>query len=415
MSKNLTTVVQACLALFSLYFCYDIPAALDTELVFADNRNRPAKISLLYAAYALPNICAPVVFTHFVAKRRLVPALAVLVLGGQLIFTAGAVGGSFLTMVVGRLVLGLGGESFAVIQSSIILGYFRGRKPTIAIGIFNGVMRLGILFTFVTTPTIALRLNCLAACIFSLAILGSSMFFYIRTFLKEENTAETTRNSGSKEVNIEVGDELKNTEESGSQLNLPFKILVVISFLFGMGLAPFYSVAPIIFQKHFEVRPPASSRMVSYIEIISLTLFLLIGPASDVFGLKLLFLAFGSLIMVSAHMAILYRLRLIPIIFALGVGTPLVARFWPCIPLIVPSETIELALSVVYCVLNFAYAASPLIVAYLVTKDPFFDLLEKFISILYAAAFVLVFVLWGFDRRYGLGLNRPEKHLSRTT
>jgi hypothetical protein len=52
-------LVLACLMLVGSYYCYDIPAALKTQLddYMGDTSDYEINFSLLYTLYSTPNVC----------------------------------------------------------------------------------------------------------------------------------------------------------------------------------------------------------------------------------------------------------------------------------------------------------------------------------------------------------------------
>ena len=62
---------------------------------------------------------------------------------GQLVFTVGGYKNSYLIMMLGRFIFGLGGESMTVAQSAIVSSWFQGKELSFAFGINLSVARIG--------------------------------------------------------------------------------------------------------------------------------------------------------------------------------------------------------------------------------------------------------------------------------
>ena len=62
---------------------------------------------------------------------------------GQLIFAISGYQNSYLIMMIGRFVFGLGGESMTVSQSAIVSNWFQGKELSFAFGINLSVARIG--------------------------------------------------------------------------------------------------------------------------------------------------------------------------------------------------------------------------------------------------------------------------------
>ena len=68
---------------------------------------------------------------------------------GQLIFAFGGFKESYIIMLMGRFVFGLGGECMTVAQSSIVTAWFKGKELSFAFGINLSVARIG---SFINGP-----------------------------------------------------------------------------------------------------------------------------------------------------------------------------------------------------------------------------------------------------------------------
>ena len=75
---------------------------------------------------------------------------------GQLVFAIGGYKDSYLIMMVGRFIFGLGGESMTVAQSAIVASWFQGRELAFAFGINLSVARVG---SFINGPVVTALAN----------------------------------------------------------------------------------------------------------------------------------------------------------------------------------------------------------------------------------------------------------------
>ena len=98
-------LLLCCLMMIGNYYCYDIPAALKTQL--KNFTNHPSdfetNFSLLYTLYSVPNIVLPFFGGFFVDKlgaNLCLIIFASLIAGGQAIFALGLSTKSWTTMYV---------------------------------------------------------------------------------------------------------------------------------------------------------------------------------------------------------------------------------------------------------------------------------------------------------------------------
>ncbi|RKP22162.1 MFS general substrate transporter [Rozella allomycis CSF55] len=120
----------SCFIVFGSYYCYDIPASLNKPIHKYMNTTydeHQYQLNLLYSVYSFPNTILPLIGGILVDKYGTTTTLIVfgiLVVFGHFIFSIGLTLKSFPTMLLGRFVFGLGGETLEVSQTSIVSEYF---------------------------------------------------------------------------------------------------------------------------------------------------------------------------------------------------------------------------------------------------------------------------------------------------
>ncbi len=97
-----------------------------------------------------------------------------LVLIGQIIFTLGVLIQKFSIMILDRIIFGMGGESFAVIQNRILFDYFKGRDLAMAVDFFNCLGRLETAFNYFITPFVDYHFSSKASCIIGCVLVSIS-------------------------------------------------------------------------------------------------------------------------------------------------------------------------------------------------------------------------------------------------
>lgn len=133
---------------FGCTFCFDSPAALQTDLKAALNLTQTQFMGL-YTAYSAPNIVMCVIggfLVDVVLGRRIAAILfTFLVLAGQGLLAFGvSLGPDQIWMLyIARFVYGLGGESLITARSAYCVAWFSGSILNLAMGIALTVTRLG--------------------------------------------------------------------------------------------------------------------------------------------------------------------------------------------------------------------------------------------------------------------------------
>ncbi|KAL9845272.1 LOW QUALITY PROTEIN: lysosomal dipeptide transporter MFSD1 [Geothlypis trichas] len=143
---RLLVLALMCFLGFGSYFCYDNPAALQTQ-VQRDMKVNTAQFMALYAWYSWPNVVL-CFFGGFLIDRvfgiRLGTVIfSIFVCAGQVVFALGALFNTFWLMEVGRFIFGIGGESLAVAQNTYAVSWFKGKELNLVFGLQLSMARIG--------------------------------------------------------------------------------------------------------------------------------------------------------------------------------------------------------------------------------------------------------------------------------
>src|SRR5687767_13383528 len=130
------------IAYYGNYYVYDsigpVAELLERQRGFSDSQ-----IGMLNAIYNLPNIVlillGGILVDRFGAARMLVWTAAICLAGALLTAWSPDFGG----MVVGRLLFGIGGETFGIAVMAGVVKYFTGRNLAFALGSVLAVARSG--------------------------------------------------------------------------------------------------------------------------------------------------------------------------------------------------------------------------------------------------------------------------------
>jgi len=305
---KITVLCFSCLLGFGSYFCYDSPAALQSEIKHAMNLTQ-AEFMSLYAWYSWPNVFLCFIGGYLIdavlGKRWGGITFASLVLVGQLALALGMRKKSLLMMDIGRLIFGLGGETLAVVGNAYSVAWFTGSMLNLAFGAVLSVSRLGStaslnalepLYEYLKKkgpeiPENIILSNVLATaavlCLFSLivaVILGSLDWGLYESTVLHEHRSEVS--SDDENPLLEEGDqsgELISQEEPDeialdldSELSWKQKLTKSLSFspgtwlLFAICVFFYSSVFPLIsqgvefFEKWFNVDPAVKRYILSH-------------------------------------------------------------------------------------------------------------------------------------------------------
>jgi nitrate/nitrite transporter NarK len=110
---------------------------------------------LLYSLYSLPNIIIPFIGGILVMRfgiRSMYVVFELLIVIGQFIFALGCQSTSMQTMLLGRIIFGLGGESLNICQNAMIVKWFFKSQIALPLGLTISVSRIGSVLNDVFSP-----------------------------------------------------------------------------------------------------------------------------------------------------------------------------------------------------------------------------------------------------------------------
>eukprot|EP01038_Epipyxis_sp_PR26KG_P013919 gene13919-18666_t len=153
-------LILACLMMVGSYYCFDIPAALKTQIddYMGDPSDYEVKFGLLYTLYAAPNVILPFFggyLVDLIGVRSCLLLFSSLIAIGQVVFSFGLSIKSWPIIFIGRLIFGFGGESFTVANSALLAEWFKGKELALAFGINLSISKLGSVINNVVSPALA--------------------------------------------------------------------------------------------------------------------------------------------------------------------------------------------------------------------------------------------------------------------
>ncbi|KAJ1501311.1 hypothetical protein HMI54_010081, partial [Coelomomyces lativittatus] len=158
--RRATYLVCLAMSLTGSFYAFDLPAQLNRALAshfHVPQELWPVPFARLYVVYAFPNMVMPLLSGYAVERwgpRPVLMGLTLLVVVGQSLVTYGLHQRGYLWMLLGRGVLGLGGESLSVAQTSLTYVWFHDSELGFALGFHLGMARLGSVLNDVCTAVI---------------------------------------------------------------------------------------------------------------------------------------------------------------------------------------------------------------------------------------------------------------------
>ena len=226
--------------LISGYFSYDLPGITSTEIKSTLNLNN-ASFGALFSVYALPNSIMPLFsgayFTKVGVWKGVLVISSIITLGIWIISIAVAQE-SYILLLIGRAIYGIGGDSIYVGIDVLATGWFRDNEIGLAYGIIQAAGQAGSFIAFYGVPSLAEYLGnwrtvyYVAAGIATLALLAliiaktiedNSIEPDIENINEDESDSDTYNNNNEEEDNIDTNthEEWENVNEKLSPLYSP--------------------------------------------------------------------------------------------------------------------------------------------------------------------------------------------------
>ncbi|XP_074154185.1 lysosomal dipeptide transporter MFSD1 isoform X2 [Sminthopsis crassicaudata] len=425
LAHRLLALTLMCFLGFGSYFCYDNPAALQTQIQ-ADMGLHTASFMLLYSWYSWPNVVL-CFFGGFLIDRvfgirwgSIIFSFIVCI--GQVIFAMGALVNAFWLMQLGRFVFGIGGESLAVAQNTYAVSWFKGKELNLVFGLQLSMARIGstvnlnvmgwlysrieALFGFSghTTLGVTLMIGGIT-CVFSLIcalVLGYLDWRAERILHKEQGkTGEVIQLRDMKDFSLSLW------------------LIFVICACYYVAVFPFIGLGKVFFIEKFNLSSQEASAINSIVYIISAPLSPVFGLMVDKVGRNIFWVLCAVLATVASH-ALLALTFWNPWIAMslLGVSYSLLAcALWPMVAFVIPEHQLGTAYGFMQSIQNLGLAVMSIVAGVILDLCGYF-FLEIFFIACVSVSFLAVVLLYLVDCTRGGNLNysaRKRAALSKLT
>ncbi|XP_074046928.1 lysosomal dipeptide transporter MFSD1 isoform X2 [Macrotis lagotis] len=401
-----------CFLGFGSYFCYDNPAALQTQIQ-EDMQVDTASFMLLYSWYSWPNVIL-CFFGGFLIDRvfgirwgSIIFSFIVCI--GQVIFAMGAIVNAFWLMQLGRFVFGIGGESLAVAQNTYAVSWFKGKELNLVFGLQLSMARLGSTvnlnimgwlyskiegysgFSGHTTLGVTLMIGGVT-CVFSLIcalVLGYLDWRAERILHKEQGkTGEVIKLSDVKDFSLALW------------------LIFMICACYYVAVFPFIGLGKVFFMAKFKLSSQEASAINSIVYVISAPLSPIFGLMVDKVGRNIFWVLCSVVTTVASHMLLAFTFWNPWIAMCLlGVSYSLLAcALWPMVAFVVPDHQLGTAYGFMQSIQNLGLAIIAIVAGEILDNSGYF-LLEIFFIACVSVSFLAVVLLYLVDCTRGGNLN----------
>jgi MFS family permease len=331
--------------------------------------------SVLYSVYSWPNVVlaffggmigdrfglriSAFVFSLFVFLGTVVVAVGPQFVGGYK---------GWIVMVVGRVLLGIGGESLNVIQTAMNAAWFEDTTyMAMAFGLVLSVSRLGdSLSISLAGPVVKAMKGYTGWLWIGAAICFMSVLAVVAYAILDKWSEKYHQKKGAAPEKINWGAVLT--------FDSRFWIISLLTMIYYAGVTPFLGQASSFLTEKYYPNDTSKAGLVSSI-VIYTSMFLspFLGRVVDHFGRRPYFILGGALFILPAHILLAWEnplsqaVPILPIVM-IGLSFSLVpAALWPSIPLLIDEENIATAYGAMTSIQNlglalFNLATGPLLI-----------------------------------------------------
>ncbi|XP_014248154.1 major facilitator superfamily domain-containing protein 1-like [Cimex lectularius] len=410
-----------CLLGFGSYFCYDNPGAMQ-DIITKDMKLTTTQFTYLYTFYSWPNIVLCYIGGFLIDRifgiRFGTCLYALIVFLGQLLVAFGSFIDSFNTMLLGRLIFGIGGESLAVAQNYYAVQWFKGKELNMIFGLQLSFARVGSMVNFLSMSKIyehvheyfkgreALGVTLLLASATCLMSFVSSVFLALMdSRRKKPPPVVSATNDEDEEDKVEIA-KLSDAKD----FSAAFWLITVICVAYYLAIFPFIALGKVFFMKKFGFSSAKANFVNSFVYGMS-------GVASPILGFLVdrtgwnVFWVFISIISTMVAHGLLAFTFFSPFyaMILLGLSYSMCASaLWPMISLVIPEYQLGSAYGIAQALQNLGLAVSTMLAGMVVDAGGYM-MLEIFFIMWLIVSLIACLLMWLYDLKTTGILNMTVK------
>lgn len=331
---------------------------------------------------------------------------------------------------VGFSIFGVGVEMAGITVSKTIVKWFKGKEMALAMGLEMAVARLGVFAVFRLSPIFNEAGGPSNSVFMGLAFLCIGFItFFIYTFMDRK----LDKQMGVTSKNADPEEEFKISDLKKIFTNPGFLAIAGLCVLFYSAIFPFQKFATDMLASKLDIDVKTAAAYFSYFPIGAMILTPFIGAFLDFKGKGASMMLYGAILLTVSHLIFALvpaEVFSVPIaigtIVILGTAFSLVpASMWPSLPKIVEDRYLGSAYGSIFWIQNIGLFAVPILIGWalnasnpgvseqitagVVNAKYNYTVPELIFASFGVLAFILSIILKRVDKKYGYGLEIPNK------
>lgn len=418
-TRRYIILILLCFLPFANYYCYSIPVGLQDHIQ-NDFNVTTTEYSVLYSVYAWPNIFMGLiggyVIDRWLGVRAGAIVCSVLVFFGNIVLAAGGFYGSFMLLVVGRFIFGLGGDILVTCQNAYSVKWFMGGNDlNFIFALLKAVSRFGTLVSLWINPRLykaaaeALSTSRKSSSVgnnttvlgyvvaFGLILCVLSLYGSVQLAWLDRRAHRLARSSSTRSAQEATSPTSKPVKiKNFFSLPLALWLLCFVSIGCYCAQTPFVAQANLFFQTKYDYSSEQANECTAIIYLLAAVTSPFAGMLIDRTGRNLSWLVVASLASIAVFVLLTFTTHISPLVLMCCYGvsfTLFVSAFWPTIAYVVPQNMLATAYGLVQSVLNVGMTLATVITGYIVdvTGGSYAAMLQ-FLTMIMCVG--LLFTLW---------------------
>ena len=373
-----------CISTFGDYYCFDNVGAvhnhLKSQFDFLGDKFE-YYYNLLYSLYSLVNIIIPFIggtLIKIYGNSTMFIIFGIFIILGQLIVYIGCKNLSILTMIIGRIIFGLGGESLNITQMAVVVDWFYKSETALPMGFTLTLSRCGSFLNDLLSPIFAGemtkngKLEATNAFYWGL-IFSICSFIFILILVWVIYQKEKACNLIQKYND----DNIMNNQNSNNNifhllknLNLLFWLISIIILTSYGSLMPFnYLSVGFFAQSPYNISKKEAGILMGVPFLMAAIFVPLLGIIIDKYGYRCFLTIISGVFCFISFILFNFIKPYIPLIF-LGFGYSIFASvLWPAVPIVLNNKEISgFAYGISTSLQNISMSINPMITAWILVN-----------------------------------------------
>jgi len=374
-------LILCCISTFGDYYCFDSVGAvhdhLQSQFGFL-GENFEYYYNLLYSVYSIVNIFIPFIggtLIEVFGNKTMFLTFGIIIVIGQFIVYLGCKYDSIYTMLVGRVIFGLGGENLNVSQMACVVEWFYKSENSFPMGLTLTISRVGSFVNDVLSPRFAGEtrdedgfLNATNAFKWGLYFSIFSLINIIVMVILDHYKSKELKNGIISLNNNEIEGVGINNDNSVislvKKLNLMFWILSLLILTAYGCLMPFNYMAVGFFTNNYNISKNLAGTLMGTPFLMGAIFVPLLGAFVDKYGYRAEMVLCSGFFLLGSFILFNLMNPYIPLML-LGFGYSIFACvLWPAISIaVVNKNMVGFAYGVATCLQNISMSINPMIIA----------------------------------------------------